>query len=128
MKKQSLLLKRLEPNTIEELAEVLRSADPQARLNAARALAERGEEAVDALIEALEDPDEQVWQMAFAALVNIADPAIPPLLTALEHPKHNIGLMAAAILLRMGIPANSTPRLYAMQQELLQEVQASAKR
>jgi hypothetical protein len=33
--------------------------------------------------------------------------------------------MAAAILLRMGIPANSAPRLLAMQQELLQQVTAA---
>ena len=126
MKTRSLLLKRLEPETVEELAADLRSPNQQTRLYAARELAGRGEAAVEALLEALEDPDEQVWQIAFAALVKIGDPAIAPLMTTMEHPKHSVGLMAAAVLLRMGIPASSTPRLYVMQQELLQEVQAQA--
>ena len=125
MKKQSLLLKRLQPKTVEELADALRASDKETRLNAARALANRGEIAVEPLIEALDDRNEQVWQIAFAALVQIGDPAIPPLMATLEHANHNVGLMAAAILLRMGIPARSTPRLFAMQQELLQQVTAS---
>ena len=125
MNRQSGLLKRLKPETIEELADALRHADRQARLEAARELADRGELAVEALIEALDDSNEQVWQTAFAALVKVGDPAIKPLMATLEHPKRNTGLMAAAILLRMGIPANSTPRLAAMQQELLQQVTAA---
>ena len=125
MNQSSQLLKRLEPQIVQELAGALRTPDKRTRLDAARKLADRGKPAVDALIDALDDPDAQVWQMAFAALLKIGDPAVPSLMATLEHPKHSVGLMAAAILLRMGISANSTPRLAAMQQELLHQVTAS---
>ena len=83
------------------LIEQLGSADEKSRLEAAYALARRGEEVVPAMIEALDDERPLVRDWAIRTLGEMgqrAEPAIPRLVQALDDTDHEVRRSAAFVL------------------------------
>lgn len=109
------------PRDLSGYAKVLKLPDESLRRQAAMALAEIGDEAVDLLLIALEDPDTEVRIPAVVGLGEFgSERAFETLLDVLKKdPKNTVRMAAAESLGKLGLPAAIEPLKEALKDQYL---------
>lgn len=109
------------PRDLSSYAKVLQLPDESVRREAAKALAEIGEDAVALLLVALKDEDDDVRTPAAVALGEFGgQSALEPLLEVLEtDPKNAVRMVAAESLGKLGLPAAIEPLKKALEDRYL---------
>ncbi len=103
------------PQSVQPLAEVMRTSSRGVAVEAARVLALIGEPSVAALIQLLSEDNHDLWALSSATLLMIGNKAVPGLMDAARSRSVQLQALAIAVLGQIGDPRPVSLLIMALQ-------------